>query len=227
MSTELPSLPARNPPSGASAGIIIAACAGLAIVAIAHHPVVAAPTPAETLAGVVALGPADRIVHGSLIFIMSAMTYGLSVFALRQGLHQATSLAGILAYGAGAGALIGAALIDGFLLPDLASLYAGTSAENVNAARHLLTLCALAIQILSKFGLVAVSIAIIAWSIGLIRMAGAPRAVGVIGVASGVLPAMFLLGGPVHLNPQSLMILFTVQAIWYFAVATLLIRRTL
>jgi hypothetical protein len=38
---------------------------------------------------------------------------------------------------------------------------------------------------------------------------------------------MFLLGGPLNLNPQSLMILFTVQAIWYLAVAGLLIRRML
>lgn len=227
LSTELSSLPTRNAPSGVSAGIVIAVCAGLAIVAIAHHPTVTPRTPAETLAAVVALGPADRIVHGSLIFIMSALMYGLSVFALRQGLHQATALSGVLAYAAGVGALIGAALIDGFVVPDVASLYAGASLENVKVAQQLLALCALCIQVLSKFGLVAESIAIAAWSIGLVRMAGAPRAAGIIGVVAGVLPAVFLLGGGVHLTPQSLLALVTVQAIWYLAIGALLIRRTL
>src|ERR1700737_4033499 len=138
-----------------AAGIAIASCALVTIFAIAHHPTVTARAPAEALTQVVQVATTDRVVHGTLIAIMGVLLYGLTIFSLRRGLHRQTTVAALIAYSAGIAAVIGAALIDGFLTPAIAERYAGAPPDAIKAAIPLLVLGASAIQILSKFGFVA------------------------------------------------------------------------
>jgi hypothetical protein len=217
----------RRAPDGVAAGVTIAACAALMVVAIAHHPTVKAQRPAEMLAGVAAVATLDRIVHASLIVIIGALVFGFAIFAQRQGLERSTVLVGFLAFASGAGALVGAALIDGFLVPDVALLYVGASAETATVAVQLLSTCALMIQILTKLGFLALSGAIVAWSAGLVRAPGAARIVGIIGFVAGVGPAAFLLAGRFYLTPHTLGAIVLVEAIWYLAIAASLIRRSM
>jgi hypothetical protein len=227
LSTEVSSDPTRRSPDGVTAGMTIAACATLMVLAIAHHPTVVAQRPAEMLADVVAVAVPDRIVHGSLIVIIGALVFGFAIFAQRQGLERSTVLGGFLAFATGAGALVGAALIDGFLVPDVALLYVGKSAETATVAVQLLSTCALMIQILTKLGLLALSGAILAWSVGLVRTSGAARIAGIIGFVAGVGPAAFLLAGRDYLTPHTLGAIVLVEAIWYLVIAALLIRRNM
>jgi hypothetical protein len=166
----------------------------------------------------------DRIVHGALIALVGGLLTGLAAFSLRQGIAQPTVAAGIIAYSIGAGATIGAAVIDGFIVPGIAAQYAGASAQEVKLALHLLATCALTIQVLTKLGLIAISTSILMWSIGLVRSRGAARIAGIIGLAAGLLPAGVLLFGGVDLTPSSLGAIFLAHSIWYFAIAALLFR---
>ena len=118
-------------PDGAAAGIAIAICAMVTIFAIAHHPTVGTRAPAEALTQMVQLATVDRIVHGTLIAIMGVLLFSFAVFSLRRGLHRATSIAAFIAYAAGITAVIGAALIDGFLTPAIAERYAGAASDAV------------------------------------------------------------------------------------------------
>lgn len=209
---------------GRAAGVLIAVCAGLSILAIAHHPTVSGASPADTLAQVVRLAGMDRIVHGALIALVGGLLTGLAAFSLRQGIARPTVAAGIIAYSIGAAATIGAAVIDGFIVPGLAAQYAGASSENVKLALDLLATCALTIQVLTKLGLIAISTGIFMWSIGLVRSRGTARIAGIIGLVAGLLPAGVLLFGGVSLTPSSLGAIFLAHAIWYFAIAALLFR---
>ncbi len=215
----------RNLPNGKLAGIIIAVCAGLSIPAIANHPQILARSHGDLLAQIVALSPIDRFVHGALMVIMFALVWGLAIFAIRRGFNRATVLAGFIAYAAGALAWIGATLIDGFITPEIAARFIGTSPEAQNYAISLLRFCAISIQILTKFGLVAISIGILKWSAGLLLSPGAPRTVGVIGIFAGILPPVIVLLTHISLSPHSLGIIIITQAVWYAGIATLLIRE--
>ena len=211
-------------PDGRAAGIAIAICAMVTIFAISHHPTVSTRAPAEALTQMVQLATTDRIVHGSLIAIMGILLFCFAVFTLRRGLHRATSVAAIIAYAAGIAAVIGAALIDGFLTPAIAERYAGTPPDVLKTVIPFLLVGALAIQILSKFGFVAMSIGVAFWSADLFMTPGVLRVTGAIGFVSGIV-AVGLLAFAGHLNPHSLGAIVIVQAVWYLAVAVLLVRR--
>ena len=211
-------------PGGTAAGIAIASCALATIFVIAHHPTVSAHAPADAMEAMVRVATADRIVHGVLIAIMAVLLFGFTIFALRRGLHRWTSIAGLIAFAGGIAALVGAALVDGFLTPAIAERYAGAPPDAVKTAIQLLLVGALAIQILSKLGIVAMSAGVVLWSVDLLASPGILRTAGVIGVASGIVTvAVLAFAG--HLNPHSLGAVVTIQAVWYLAVAVLLLRR--
>jgi hypothetical protein len=211
-------------PDGRAAGIAIAFCALVTIFAIAHHPTVSARAPAEALTEMVKLAGADRLVHGTLIAIMGVLLYGFAIFSIRRGLHRQTSMAALIAFAAGIAAVVGAALIDGFLTPAIAERYAGAATDAIKTVVPVLVAGALMIQILTKFGFVAMSIAAAFWSADLVATPGVVRATGIIGFLSGVV-AIGVLVFAGHLNPHSLSAIALVQAIWYLAVAVLLFRR--
>ena len=68
------------------------------------------------------------------------------------------------------------------------------------------------------------SAGVVLWSVDLLASPGILRTAGVIGVASGIVTvAVLAFAG--HLNPHSLGAVVTIQAVWYLAVAVLLLRR--
>ena len=90
-----------------TAGIALIAAAAASMLAMAHHP--------TSLRAGAMIG----IVHGVMILVVGAMLYGFSHFARRRGLGRPAVLAGLIAYGIGAAANIGAAVINGFVAPAL------------------------------------------------------------------------------------------------------------
>jgi hypothetical protein len=210
-------------PNGTAAGIAIAVSAIATIFAIAHHPTVTTRAPAEAIAQMVRLATMDRIVHGVVIVLLGALLFGFSVFSLRRGLHRQLVVAALLAYAAGSGVMIGAALIDGFLIPQIAARYAGARPDVITFAAQILSVCAMTIQILAQFGVLALSSAVVLWSADLVQTPGALRVTGIIGVASGA-AAVVVLAFAGWLNPHNLIAIVLLQAIWYVAIAVLLIR---
>jgi hypothetical protein len=210
-------------PGGTAAGIAIAVCALATIVAVAHHPTVSARAPAQAMSAMLRIATADRVVHGVLIAVLAALLYGFTVFSLRRGLHRDTSVAGLVAYAIGIVALIGAGLIDGFLFPALAERYAGAPADAAQAAVPVLVAGAAMVQILSKLGLVAMSAGVALWSADLVTTPGVLRTTGALGFVFG-LGTIGVVAFAGHLNPHSLSAIVVVQAVWYVAVAALLVR---
>src|SRR5438045_8656665 len=85
LSAVLPGMDAiayRSPTALASrvAAFILAACSLATIVAISHHPVVRARRGTQVIEGIVAVGPADRAVHGTLLVIALAMVCALGTY---------------------------------------------------------------------------------------------------------------------------------------------------
>lgn len=211
-------------PSGKIAGYAIGACALLTLLTIMMHPQAESRKPADFVVEVARLTPMLRVVHGTVIAFMLALVYGFTVYSLRRGARRELVVAALVAFASGAGALVLAALIDGFLISTISAQYVVAPRAVLQVGAGILGLCAAAIQVLSKFGVVAMSAAIALWATDLIPGRGALRIVGALGYVAALVPLVVLFGRD-QLVPMSLSVIVIAQGIWYLAIATLLVRE--
>jgi hypothetical protein len=217
---------AQAPPRGTIAGVIIVACGALAVFAMAHHPSVEARTPAEAIREIGRIGAVNQVVHGAMIAIITALLFGFAIFSMRRGLAKEAVLGGFVAQAIGTAAMIVAAMTSGFLIPGIAVRYAAASPAGLQFAAQVIAICAEIIQLFGKLGVIGMTLAVVLWSVDLVRVPGPVRMTGILGFAAGALAvAMLLFAG--HLTPQTLGIIVLGQAVWYCAVGVLLIRRAL
>jgi hypothetical protein len=205
-------------------GSILILAAFAAVVAVLHHPVIRVHDQQEFLAQVPGSAVTDRFVHGALILCAVALLFAFSRFAQRQGLQRPSVLLGLIFYLFGTIAVIGAALIDGFFVPEIAASYLNGPPGTTDNPMELVRFCSIAIQLFTKSSMVAVSLAILVWSIGLFRDGGRPRimaaAVGVIAMLVQLYILVF--GGPV-ITAHTIVFVVLAQMIWYLVVGWLLI----
>ena len=210
-----------------AAGIVLVLSSALTVAAIAHHPTVTrAASPSDVLAQIVRFARLDQAVHAAVIVAACGLLFGLVVFALRRSVRDGGALAGLIAYAVGTGPVMAAALIDGFLIPAIATRFASGDPQTVRTALVLVTACAAAIQIATKTWLLATSAAIVIWSLGLVRERGLVRAAGVGGIAATAL-ALVVIAFTRSLNPHNLGVVALAQTLWYVAIGALLIRGEL
>ncbi len=69
------------------------------------------------------------------------------------------------------------------------------------------------------------SAGIVCWSLDLCRNPGSLRAVGLFGCLVGLVPALALMFGEIHLDVHGMTEVVVVQAAWNIAVALLIIYR--
>jgi hypothetical protein len=199
------------------AGFILAACALLAIVAISQHPVASAKRGVQAFEAIVQVGPADRLVHGVLIVILFAMMFSFTVYTLGRSRLHLCALAWV-AFFAGNMCVIGATLTDGFFVPAFAERYLRTVPIDAAPGLAILSAAFVAIQVLTKFGFLALNAATLFWSIDLLLERGQARVIGLFGLIASVSgTALLLFGGTI--NVHSLLLIVGLQALWYLAIA--------
>src|SRR5579859_8192260 len=111
---EMPHETAPFHPPGLSrpAAIALAAATILSIAVVAAHPTITGGAPGQILADMAKSRDQDEHVHGAVILLTGAYCFGFAGLAARLGLRRPAVLAGLIAYGIGALAMIGAALLD-------------------------------------------------------------------------------------------------------------------
>jgi hypothetical protein len=188
------------------AGAALAAAALVSVVAMAHHP-----TSAHGGGGL------NGLVHGVMIVLVALLAYGFAHFARGRGLDRPAILAGLVAYGVSVFAHVGAATINGFVVPSLAAR---------GGVSHDIFLFAWETnQALAGLGVYATGAAFILWSIDLIRREGGwLRLIGLAGLVAGALPAALLAGGAIRLNVSGAMLVYAVHAAWAALVGISLMR---
>ena len=200
---------------GRLAGSTLIAAALLEVVAMGHHPTVTTPDILEAVRQIARSSALAGVVHGVLMALMLIIVYGLSEFASRRGAMRPAIRAGIIAYLAGVFAMLGAAMVSGFIVPGLMALSAHNSPTDLAVNVQLLILCRVLNQSCANFGAVAMSAGIIFWSIDLLRRdAGWRRGIGIAGIMVGLLPAAALVLGALHLNLQGMSAVVMLQSLW-------------
>jgi hypothetical protein len=90
-------------------GIALIAAAAGTVLAMGHHP-----------SGAHGGGGLAGLVHGAMIALLGVLAFGFARFCQRRGLDRPLILAGLSAYLASFLAHLGAATINGFVVPALA-----------------------------------------------------------------------------------------------------------
>ena len=204
------------------AGILLVATTLLSILMMAHHPSASTHDPASLAADIAGSATLSRVVHGVLIAIIGVELYAFVVFSARITPGRSAARAAFVAYAIGAGAMMGAALISGFIVSSLAVYYASTAdpAPFVDFARLSMT----GNQALAKLGVAAMSAAIVLWSVALLHDRTRARWLAIVGFAAGLAPAIALFAGAIRLDVQGMLLVVVAQAIWNLAAGTELIR---
>lgn len=211
------------------AALAIAGTTGLALFALSHHPVVSkASSVRESLAQLVLLQLMDGIVHGVLMVMLAILAGGFAVFSALLGQRRAPVIVAMAAYGLGCCIVVGAMLLDGFAVPQLARQFIAAPQSEVDVIHIVLRATGTIIQVLTKAGLLSMCAALLAWSYALASAPDWPwsRWCAALGLAAGLLPGLFILVADVRLTPGSLMAIFGVHSMWNLAVAAVLVRSS-
>lgn len=188
-------------------GVMVLAALGT-VVAMAHHP--------SGTHG----GPLGGIVHGAMIVLLMLLTWGFMMFAVSRGAARPLILAGLLAYAVSLFAHIGAATINGFVVPALAN------PEAPPVSHDLFRLAWHSNQALAKLGVYMTGAAYALWSIDLLRTSGsALRIVGAAGLLAGLLPAVLLASGAVRMDVSGAFLIYGVHAAWAALIGILMLGR--
>jgi hypothetical protein len=132
--------------------------------------------------------------------------------------------AGLIAYIVGVLAMIGAAMMSGFVITQIASLTPHATDPDRRISGHLLILCSVLNQTFASLGVLLMSVGIVFWSLDLLRGPRLARLVAMFGLLVGLLPAATLALGALHLSVPGMTQVVLLQSVWNIGIGLLLIR---
>ncbi len=231
MSMPMPSAPSSDrrapaPAEATLAGAVLLVSSVLSVVFMSHHPTVGAHDTGAMLLEVSEKARLSALVHGALIALLGAETFALFELSGRLGWGRAPVRAAALFYLVGALAMVGAALISGFILPDVAQRFTGdaTQATAGESLRQLLGACAITNRTLARFSTVAMSVSFALWSGVLWKSGGPARLVAMLGAPVSVIPAAAILAGALRLEVAGMTAVTVAHGAWCAAAGLLMIR---
>ena len=209
-----------------TAGAIIVAASLLSLLMMAHHPSGSTRDMAVFVEQVARVGALNRVVHGALIALLAALLFGFAEFSRVFGAGRSLVRAALVAYAIGTAADIGAATINGFAVGRVAAHYAGADTAALEQLRALLHLGWAMNQSLADLGEVARAIAIVLWSLAILRTR-TQLLLGASGMLVGGAIALALLGGWLTLDVHGMLLAVLCASAWNVALGVQLLRGRL
>lgn len=180
------------------AGIAMLVAATATVFLMAHHPV-----------GMHGSGGMASLVHAGMMIALCVLLAAFVTFAVCRGAGRPLVLAGLVAYLVSTFAHLGAATINGIVVPALA-------ARGNDAVSHDVFLLAWeSNQALALVGVVTTGVAYSCWGTGfLLEKKASSRVIGTAGLLTGVLPAAALLGGQYRMTVEFAQLVYLAHAAW-------------
>lgn len=187
--------------NGRVGGAVLIAVAILAVFAIVYHPVDGQGD-----------NQVNRAIHALMMILVLLLSFGFARFALRRGIVRPAVLAGAIGYAVSVCAEIGAATINGFIVPDLA---AGGIADP-----DIYSLAREANQTLAALGVYAGGSALVFWGLDLAwHGSWRDRATSLPGLSLGLISVLLLATGVVQMDVAGALLLYTMGAAWAVLIA--------
>ena len=213
-------------PDTRTAGIAIAVSAIASIAFVALDEGGSGKDALSIMQSMVKLQPMHQLVHVVAMACVGGFMYGYSVLSQRLGLHRTPVLIGLVTYALGTVLMLLGTVIDGFVSTDAAAMFLGGSPAAIEQGFQIInTLSGVLLPDLARVAWVFQSVAAIAWSCALLRERGMRRAVGVIGLLTGALPAVIVFAVGNRMTDTVVVTILLAQAIWNMAAAAVLIFR--
>ena len=187
-------------------GVLVASAAGV-VFAMAHHP-----TRIEQAGTAVAI-------HSVLLVLLAAMTFGFVHFARRRSLDRPAVLAGLIAYAFGAFANLGAATVNGLIVPALAMRGEGAVNPDLFAFAWETN------QALDAIGVFGTGAAFVLWSVDLLaERRAAARLLGAAGLLVGIVSTVLLATGTLRMNVAGAFAIYAMEVAWAALVGLFMLR---
>lgn len=209
-----------------AAGIAIGISSLAMILVMTHHPEVEADTTRAFVKGAAEIAGLTRLVHGAALGALALAVYGFWGLADRLGRYDEWSRAGWVAFLTGALGGGGAGMVNGFVAPALASRYAEASTQTLAALQPVLAFAGELAELLAQHAVFGWSIALVCWSVTLLRSRSA-KILAILGFVAGAGPLIALTTGHLPMTVAGFGAFVAAQAVWSLAVAVQLIRGRL
>ena len=214
-----------NTPSRA-AGIAIIASAIASIAAVALDSMASGKDALTIMRSMIALQQSHQLVHIVAMACLGGLMFGYTVLSQQLGLKRAPVLLGLIAYAMGTMLMLIATVIDGFIGTDLAVMFVGKSPEAVKAGYWMIQAASNVVLIdIARVSWVFQSVAAVCWAVALLGERGYLRAVGVLGLVVGALPAIAVCLAGSNMTEMVVVGILLLQAVWNIAAASVLLRR--
>lgn len=161
--------------------------------------------------------------HSLAIFSLPLLFFGFLGFSRRLGLKNPLSLAGLTAYGFGTIAVLNAAVINGLVAPILTRKIIEADEQSQNFLRLILMNNLLLNQAFTKIFVASAAVALISWSMCLLKIGRLMQITAIIGFAVGILGLLGILTGHLRLDVHGFGLFLFVQSIWTILVAVFMI----
>ncbi len=196
-----------------AAGGLLCSASLLSVVLMMFHPMIRSHGIADVLAEIARKALRDRVVHGGLMALTLLLACGWWRLLERLELRRTTVKLAAIALVVGTLGYLGAALVNGFVLPGLADRYLGRPAEEMAGAVDLLRLCGEFNQALAKLGVVGFAAALLFASAAMVQ-GGRALTLGRAGLGLGALLAVAIVSGLLPLHVHGMLAVVLVQSIW-------------
>jgi hypothetical protein len=201
--------------------MIAAAIASIVFILLDREP---AGTGARALLeSLASIAPWRRLVHVVESGCVLSLAFGMASLALRLDPRRPAVLLGALAWLAGAMAMLGATVTDGFITSDIAVRYLMPN-HDAQAGLELVRLASISVQDLATMSWVLQSIGVMALSAALVADGGPRRRIGVVGLVTSV-PVLALVTLLPAIDQTAVLAILLSQLAWNLASAWLLMRR--
>ena len=206
-----------------AAGITLMAGAALAVFFMLHHPSTSSSELGAALGEIRDEGAISAWVHGMLILVMVGIWFGAYGLTRRLGAERALPVLGFMFFSLGTLAYCLAAMISGFIVPQIGLRFADAAPDQMQQALGLLRLSGVSNQAFANAGLIGTSLGIMVWSCVLLAQRSITRLTGAFGMAVGVLPAIMLLTGNLTLHLAGMTAVVVAHSTWYLLVGALMV----
>ena len=195
-------------------GVLLIASGVLTPLIMIFHPTAQGADTAVRLTSLTEISALSRHVHLAMIVCIVALWLSLAHLA-RRWPGNGWVWAAVRLYVLGAGAMLGAALISGFLIGDYLQRVLPLIPHAEDALPSLLVAFS-ANQVLAGFGTLGMSGGIVLWSVAMLRQNG-PLAIacGAYGAVAGLLCVIGYATGMISLDVAGMTFVVVAQSLWY------------
>ena len=176
------------------------------------------------LQSIAQLAALKATVHGVAIASICAYAFGYSALARRLSLHRPAVLAGLAAYLMGCVALVGATIVDGFVIPHLAADAIVGSPMRLQVGYELVHAAGIALTDAARIGWLLQAAGALAWASVLMGEAGFARVIGIVGALANLAVGAAVLGAGVNMTMTAILTILLTQLVWNLAAALWLVR---